>query len=382
MKLKKFLAVALSTAMAFTLMVTPVYAEDSTQLGEGSGEVTGETTYVETTVYKVTLPTISALDFTLDPEGLVGFFTENENATEADAEDLADYAGIIVGTGMASATNKSSVPVLLTCTFSLENYGDTEFIATKRSDLTNAETGKESDNKILLEIVPTATASNATASNATPIEDLTGAGNTVNAIAVTTDEDAENTIAFALPEAAYKFTKTGNTYAYTQDTSVDPTGVANFAVTGYVAKDANWKALADATDPITLKCVYTFEPLTSIGSGATNNLNVVVDESKLVAGTGAVPTATDGGTVTLKSTASELKFKLNVPSGATVSKVTICYPGSTKQYPVTTTVDGSTVTVAGTEANIAYCLENPNSYTMYAVFSDGTYYGFTLTTTE
>lgn len=362
MKFKKFLAAAMSATMAFSLMVTPVLAADQESLAGGEGSVEGDTTYIETTKYKVTLPTIESLDFTLDPEGLVGYFGDNDSATEATKEALADYAGAIVSGGTTQAINKSSVPVKLTCTFSLENVGNAEFVTDKQASLVDAEGTKETANKILLEIVPVA----ADATEVEAVEDLTAEG--VLAIAVSTEEDATNELVFALPEATYQFVKTADGYDY-QQTDDDPTGIATFGVTGYVAKDADWSDLAEATDKLTLNCVYKFSPLTEAPTDAYDATTfVVTDASKLVE---AVTGLTDGGTISTVTTDTTLSFDVAAPSdGATVTAAAVTFQG--KAYSVVYAQNGSTITLSN--ANITALLGIAGTYPVKLTFSDGTVY--------
>lgn len=110
MKLKKFVAVGL----AATMMVMPmtVFADELTAPTTGEeATVEGNVNYIDTTVYKVTLPTTSGLDFVLDPQGLSAL----DKTTPVQPAD-ADKGKIVGGVGTA-CINKSSVPIKLTASF-------------------------------------------------------------------------------------------------------------------------------------------------------------------------------------------------------------------------------------------------------------------------
>ncbi|MDE6700276.1 MAG: hypothetical protein K2K10_04590, partial [Acetatifactor sp.] len=108
MKLQKVMAGTLAMALVLTANGMPVSAAQANKTGNLTVE--GDTTYVDTTIYKVTLPTSSSLNFTLDPEGLVGFFADSANASATTAEnaDLSSYKGKIVGSGTETIVNESS----------------------------------------------------------------------------------------------------------------------------------------------------------------------------------------------------------------------------------------------------------------------------------
>lgn len=93
MKLKKLVAFGL----AATLTVAPVavFADDATAPVTGEeATVPGGVNYIDTTVYKVTLPTTTGLDFVLDPQGLSALDASTP-AQPADADKGKIVGGVV-----------------------------------------------------------------------------------------------------------------------------------------------------------------------------------------------------------------------------------------------------------------------------------------------
>lgn len=365
MRFKKFVATACAAAMVIAPMATPVLADDQDTLAGGSGTAEGTTTYIETTQYKITLPTISSMSFSLDPEGLVGYFADSANSSKtfvADT-DLATYAGKVVPTGVSKATNLSSVPIELTLDLYLENVGSTTLVS-ESADVT------DDGNELLLTV-------GAAPYDSTSTKDtdyLSTLADTKVAITGTSQSDSSK-ISFALANADYEFTKdaTSGDYAYALKTgySAKAANIAIFGITGQLSKDGDWSELAGATDKLTLNVVYSFTALKEIGTGAVNGNNVVVDADAL---TYVVTGLTDGDTLTsaLGSTTDTLTVVL--PDGATaISAVTAVCNGKT--FNVASTITDNTVTLGGTYAEVM--LGVAGSYPMTVTFDDGSKYSIT-----
>lgn len=104
---KKFL----SCFMAATMMVSPatVFAADTVAVTSGTVNGSGTVHYVNTQVYNIILPTDKALDFHIDPYGLLSMTTPDMSVS--DALSNAAAAATNITSNATAVINKSSVPV-------------------------------------------------------------------------------------------------------------------------------------------------------------------------------------------------------------------------------------------------------------------------------
>lgn len=84
---KRMMAIAMATAMLCSTMVVSAASTDETGNITGKGELEG---YVDKKVYSVELPTVTTVDFTIDPQGLLG---------------IADSTNYTLGAGAVYFTN-------------------------------------------------------------------------------------------------------------------------------------------------------------------------------------------------------------------------------------------------------------------------------------
>lgn len=339
MKLRKLAAFGL----AATLVAAPVtvFADDATAPVTGEeATVAGDVNYVDKTVYKVTLPTTTGLDFALDPQGLATL--EGENATYD-----ATKSGQVVGGDGTVCINKSSIPIKLTASFYVtDGAGNASTAATliKKTDTIDNDA-----NQVNIQIIPDAGDLDAAA--VADLSEYTGWATASGVDVTATSASAPTKVVFALAEAEYEFT--GNkTSGYTYSPKAAATGVvtetyAGFKIGGKVSKDADWSAFTKATNPETLvlHCVFSFEGLKEIGEDATADGTgaLVVDEAKL---TGLVnittsATITKGATDDLVLNAKDTiqSVKLTKWNGAAASTVF-----DTSKA----TISGNTATILGT----------------------------------
>ncbi|MCL1903611.1 MAG: hypothetical protein FWF94_04255 [Oscillospiraceae bacterium] len=101
---KRILAYLIAGAMALSLATTV----NASPTGGTTLDPDGDVVYKNTKVFDVTLPTATALDFKLDPQGLLGA-TGGESLA-----DLAAGAGGIIFDSPAPIINNSSIPVTVT----------------------------------------------------------------------------------------------------------------------------------------------------------------------------------------------------------------------------------------------------------------------------
>ncbi len=373
MRAKKFLSGTIATVLATAMAVTPVFAAGSATGGalpstqESTQE--GDTTYVDTVIYQVTVPTDQALTFNLDPQGLLGYFVEEKDGSvdSATAGALTDYAGKIVGTGSVEVTNESSVPITVTAEYSLaatttggitvksakdSTWDDSSkmmLLEVAASQMSTASTGAVTLGSYRAAAVEAPTTSGAIAA----ITSASALSTTYSAFAIdSTDKKTPTKLVFGLDKAGYKFTydaaaTTSGPYGYERDESA-ALGDKNSTVltlTGYVAKDADWKD--QITTKVKLNCVYTFAAYKSLGDGNVTGNNLVIDQSKLEA-MGGAPTET------LSFAAGEVDQKIicenkdidsvwvNVWAGKTLPNAV-----SIKNNPERCVINGNVITIPG-----------------------------------
>lgn len=193
--------------------------------------IEGDVNYVNTTVYKVTLPTTAGMSFTLDPQGLTSL--------DAGAYD-GSAAGKIISTGTMTAVNESSVAVTLTADFYLEDTDSASLTLKSEGDtFTTDSNSKESSKEIKL-VVET--------------DDATAGNISVTSTAAGTGTD------FTMAAATYTYG--GNAEdGYTYDLTAGSGSEVNMTITGAVAKDYDWSAYTDDADTpatLTLNAVFKF----------------------------------------------------------------------------------------------------------------------------
>lgn len=247
MKAKKFLAAMMAAVLAVSPLTVSAANVTPTD-APGSGDeikIEGDNVYVDTLVYKVTLPTSTGLNFKLDPQGVFGYFTNPDGVTNTSPkkEDLSSFAGKIVGDGAHNIKNQSSVPVAVTCDYKLETDADGLEIKT---------TGTVDDSKkeVKLDIV------GGTTDNTGKFTAATGS----DAYAAAIGEESSK-VQLVLGEADYVFKEGPNdSYTYEAATTGTTETTAAVSISGQISKDADWSDLTGSSaKKLTLSCVYSFD---------------------------------------------------------------------------------------------------------------------------
>ncbi len=237
MKHKKLIATL--SAMVLAMAPMTVSASALTEPGDGtSQEVTGDVYYENTTIYKVTLPTTSALEFALDPQGLLSL---------SDGQG-GDSAGTIVGTGSMSAKNESSVPITLTGKFYVVDSANTVSLLANDAELDDTKAA------ISMQIVSL----DGTGSSASAPSDVTGyTGTSVDVVGTSLETATKQD--YTMAAATYKFTGDKDAgFEYALDSTSDDASVLFMSITGKVAKDYDWTAYSDGTNTLKLNAVFGF----------------------------------------------------------------------------------------------------------------------------
>jgi hypothetical protein len=252
MRTKKLLALLLAGAMVFGMNAVTAYATPVTDAtGSSTGEGTGDVDYVDTKVFEVILPTTSAWDFTLDPQGLVGL----KPGQSADSATLKATAGKIhTGASAPTAINRSSRDIVLTLGIAATAAAGGGTAPTLVQAVADVEPSTPSTAmNVLLAVIPsTLTVTSAAA---------TFAG--TNAYALTSS-NADFT--FLLEKANYEFKNAGGKFSYERKEDSNGNGT-QFQLAGLVNREADW------SDFGTLSVAATFsfaEAVTTTGGNAEN----------------------------------------------------------------------------------------------------------------
>ncbi len=266
MKLKKFIALGMAGLLTMSC-ATVALAADVTDPSAATGNVTGEGDlegYVDKNVFTVTLPTVTTVQFVLDPQELILATLPESSAPELDGAAFATgYADkILFKDGTNYKTKSSDITVVNKSTFDVDvTIGAKITGLTKTGDggydvkvvASDADFG--SDTAISMALTPSTNTltgtTEGTPTAGTPVAlDGTDAGiTTVSKVAVSTDVDN-----------AYEVTKSGDAYSYSM--KADVSGVAfnevTFNLSGKLNKTADWTNFnKDTTAKLSVGITYS-----------------------------------------------------------------------------------------------------------------------------
>lgn len=264
-----------SLILASTLFVSMTLTASATELTDANGQADtkseGSVEYVNTTVYKVTLPTDDCFDFTVDPQGIL---SQTEPGTYGETLYPDGTEGLIVPKEADGAyiNNKSSVPIKLTVDAyvtsdvrTADEYEGTEstvnLVDLDQWNYVNSGI----DNTLLLTLDITNDDMDLTTfTDGSKI--VTGDALNQNVIAITQNgkpDDKGTQITFALNKAEYEFKKaTDITYELKDNEVGDSVGMR---LSGLVNTQADWSGFVGDSDPekIIVKTVFSFTQLTT-----------------------------------------------------------------------------------------------------------------------
>ncbi|MBR1442952.1 MAG: hypothetical protein IJ583_05395 [Firmicutes bacterium] len=237
-------------------------------------DVTGNSgiAYVDESVINVVVPTTKALDFTVDPQGLV--YLAETGKTSAEADELEDYKGRIVGTKALVFANKSIKDVTVTTEFSVTK-GD-GMLAASGSDLDAATDDDSSKLNLIFMAVPTAEAisleyaDNEEKSDSKALADIDTLDISkdfkASAKAVQFSKTAA-TVKNVLPAADFSYTydAEGKAYSYELDKTAD-VKAAGYVISGFCNPNGNFKNFK--ANDVTIKASYDFAIATEAESTA------------------------------------------------------------------------------------------------------------------
>lgn len=294
---KNFVAVATALTMALSVMAVPSMAVSASDLSTVSDNtISGDVNYVNTTVYQVTLPTTTGMEFALDPQGLTSLDQGSYNAGDA---------GKIVSATKMTATNESSVPLNLTSKFYVEDSTGTLTLVDANGTVDNSK------QQMQLFIQTDGNGSDASYSNAVAVTALSSTAPTDYTV--------------SMNAATYTFGKTGSEYTYTL--SAGTGSKLNMKIAGSVAKDYDWSAYTgDDAATVKLHAVFKFEDANATtGSAGSGSAEVAYGYFN--------PTA-DFVWFDLSETANG-----GITDSAKLSSVTVTAPGGSATAVTATVVD-------------------------------------------
>jgi hypothetical protein len=237
--LKKSLSLILSLTLVLSLG-TVAFAE--TLPNNSALEGSGEAEYLDLERYSVVLPTNAALNFTLDPQGLLSI----EDGTTV---DLADLTGgtIVPAAGDARVINNSAVD--LKVSVELKGTGDATFVEFDTDDETTIAAVEDgTDENVLLYAVPAAV----NIVNATTVYSAASNGYIIDSTGITLD--------FVLGKAQYEIENIGGTY--TASAKADTGNGTALTLGGYVNTGADWSDYDGTASEIGLTAVFSYAKAT------------------------------------------------------------------------------------------------------------------------
>jgi hypothetical protein len=326
--MKRKIAAALSIVMIGASYAAPfVQAADAVDV---TG--TGSTAYVDDSVLTVVVPTSAALNFTLDPQGLVSL-GESGDAT-ATADDINSFSGRILGNNALIFANKSLKDVTVTTSFSVT--AGTDKLAASGNSLDDAKDSTSSDKaNLIFMAVPNADAIELSYADAevaadsktlAKIDDYTA--NDFSGVAAGTGivfTDTAASVKSIIPAAKYNFTYDESAgYSYELD-KTSTNSAAGFVIAGFCNPYYNnYSGIGD----VAVKASYSFAAAsdTDKSKGTMSGTYAVVDDSTLTVGTPSDKVVTTlGATASHKEGSLTGTLNFNAAKSSTLASEFTCY---------------------------------------------------------
>lgn len=239
---KKRIATVIAAA-TMLLNVTPVMAA---QPASGSATVSGSGTvnaYDQTPIYVVTLPTANALDFTVDPYGLLDL----ASGSAINIDDLTNTGAIVSASGAAAVIrNESSVPITVSLTLTATQPTANQAIDFKA---TGSEVATGTAANMFLAIIPSA-------EKADSASTYQAASYAIPATTAPSRADAK----FKLDKAEYEVINNGGSFAMQIVSGTSNYDATTFKVGGYVNPKADWTDfMSGKGSSVALSVVFSYE---------------------------------------------------------------------------------------------------------------------------
>ncbi len=285
MRTKKLLSLTLSAAMIMAPMTTvgattqsanQTEITDSTSAGSVATTVTasGNTLAVSKNQYKVVLPTNKALDFVLDPQGLLALDSATAGTSKT-LDELAAEAGLIrpASTSInAAIQNKSSMPIIV----SVDAYIDSSSLGSGSNTInvvTTSQNDVQADDNPNMLIAAVPSKADTLTSKYAPSRK----GIVLKAAGSTNNPNME----FYLDSADWEVSGNSTT-SYTANYVKGGSGTS-FVLNGFVNTKAEW---ADVTTKPSVKAAFTFDAAPSVVPDMDTNVGAyaLVSENSTTSG--------------------------------------------------------------------------------------------------
>jgi hypothetical protein len=284
--MKKFLVFLLIAALVLSTSSVAFAAP-----GDVTGE--GETIYVDADKVDMELPTGALLDFTLDPQGLLGLDEDGKKLSELSG------SGDIIPAGQVNFVNQSSFPVTLGVTLKAKHDSTSDastaitFFANKDAftSANSTQATEDANNVLLYAAVSSVDISNRTTTNFNGL----GEGFIFNATGI--NSVAANKLSFVLPAAEYTIKPKNPGPGYDIDLIAGSGHGGAIKIGGSINTKADWSSYADKTNTVGVDAVFSFaetttaDVVTSKADRAVVGMLATADNYAVVSGLVTVPSA-------------------------------------------------------------------------------------------
>ncbi|MCM1282791.1 MAG: hypothetical protein NC180_06665 [Muribaculaceae bacterium] len=235
---------AFMTAATMLLNVTPVMAAETAS--QGATTVTGSGTvsaYDKTPQFKVTLPTSIALDFTVDPYGLLDLL----DGESVSVDELTNSGAIMSASGSAAIIkNESSVPVTVSVTLTATQTNNNTVIDFKN---VGSDVATGSGTNMFLAIIPSA-------DQADSADNYVAASYAIPATTSPSGADAK----FKLNNAEYEVVNNSGSFAMQIVSGAANYDSTVFKVGGLANPEADWSDfMSGGGSDVSLSAVFSYE---------------------------------------------------------------------------------------------------------------------------
>lgn len=310
--------VAVMAAATMLLNVTPVMASQTASNGgatvSGSGNVSA---YDQTPKYVVTLPTSGALDFIVDPYGLLDI----ASGSSVSIDRLAN-SGVIKSASGAAAVIKNESSEAVTVSLKLSATG-TNSVVLKN---TGSEVATGDAVNMFLAIIPSATKA-ATATEYKPAS---------YAVPVTASGSATADVAFKLDKAEYEVVNNGGSFAMQIVSGTSNYDATTFKIGGVANPKADWSDfMSSGSSDLGISVVFEYKKaedtdvidaskgIYGLVSGSAANITNDMGASDAISGTGMTKSNASGINYEVTGYSISKAYTITIKDGSTVSSVSV-----------------------------------------------------------
>lgn len=307
-------------AATMLLNVTPVMAAATASSGAttitGSGTVNA---YDQTPVYMVTLPTANALDFTVDPYGLLDL----ASGSAISIDNLTNTGAIVAASGAAAVIkNESTVPVTVSLTLTATQPTNNTAINFKA---TGSEVATGTAANMFLAIIPSS-------EKADSAETYKAASYAIPATTSPSGADAK----FKLNKAEYEVVNNGGSFSMQIVSGASNFDATTFKVGGFVNPGADWTDfMAGKGSSVGLSVVFSYAKsddadvvdesagVYGLVSGSAANITDDMGATGAISGAGMKASSANGVDFEITGFSVSKAYTIKINDGRTVSAAKI-----------------------------------------------------------